>query len=220
MKVVFRCACDIPAPNRLARTSEYPRGPRGLPSRYAASQSSPTTFPSGSRPAPPPPSPFPDPCVVSYCTCSFPQTCTTLLARQRPFPFLPGVIMVPAFDRLLPMRTGHRRAGRGRHRDVQNAVRVELYMAAPVLKSINPVCNRPLCASMRRGYHLGGRCRHRAFTDAVPVELSVAAPVLELNPVRNRSTAFVVCTQSMRLAGSVGSSDIKYCRSLGYIYTL
>ncbi|XP_077539445.1 uncharacterized protein LOC144152108 isoform X2 [Haemaphysalis longicornis] len=53
----------------------------------------------------------------------------------RPFPFLPGVIMVPAFDRLLPMRTGHRRAGRGRHRDVQNAVRVELYMAAPVLKS-------------------------------------------------------------------------------------
>ncbi|XP_077542536.1 uncharacterized protein LOC144155142 [Haemaphysalis longicornis] len=61
----------------------------------------------------------------------------------RPFPFLPGVIMVPAFDRLLPMRTGHRRAGRGRHRDVQNAVRVELYMAAPVLKSLNPVCNRP-----------------------------------------------------------------------------
>ncbi|XP_077550356.1 uncharacterized protein LOC144163307 isoform X2 [Haemaphysalis longicornis] len=132
----------------------------------------------------------------------------------RPFPFLPGVIMVPAFDRLLPMRTGHRRAGRGRHRDVQNAVRVELYMAAPVLKSINPVCNRPLCASMRPGYHLGGRCRHRAFTDAVRVELSVAAPVLELNPVRNRGTAFVVCTQSMRLAGSVGSSDIKYCRSL------
>ncbi|XP_077538690.1 uncharacterized protein LOC144151494 isoform X3 [Haemaphysalis longicornis] len=61
----------------------------------------------------------------------------------RPFPFLPGVIMVPAFDRLLPMRTGHRRAVRGRHRDVQNAVRVELYMAAPVLKSLNPVCNRP-----------------------------------------------------------------------------
>ncbi|XP_077546830.1 uncharacterized protein LOC144159301 isoform X2 [Haemaphysalis longicornis] len=102
-----------------------------------------TDFLHGSRPAPPPPSSFPDPCVVSYCTCSFPQTCTTLLARQRPFPFLPGVIMVPAFDRLLPMRTGHRRAGRGRHRDVQNAVRVELYMAAPVLKSLNPVCNRP-----------------------------------------------------------------------------
>ncbi|XP_077546831.1 uncharacterized protein LOC144159301 isoform X3 [Haemaphysalis longicornis] len=65
------------------------------------------------------------------------------LFQVRPFPFLPGVIMVPAFDRLLPMRTGHRRAGRGRHRDVQNAVRVELYMAAPVLKSLNPVCNRP-----------------------------------------------------------------------------
>ncbi|XP_077540924.1 uncharacterized protein LOC144153147 [Haemaphysalis longicornis] len=61
----------------------------------------------------------------------------------RPFPFLPDVIMVPAFDRLLPMRTGHRRAGRGRDRDVQNAVRVELYMAAPVLKSLTPVCNRP-----------------------------------------------------------------------------
>ncbi|XP_077544828.1 uncharacterized protein LOC144158012 [Haemaphysalis longicornis] len=65
------------------------------------------------------------------------------LFQVRPFPFLPGVIMVSAFDRLLPMRTGHRRAGRGRHRDVQNAVRVELYMAAPVLKSLNPVCNRP-----------------------------------------------------------------------------
>ncbi|XP_077552936.1 uncharacterized protein LOC144167602 isoform X1 [Haemaphysalis longicornis] len=52
------------------------------------------------------------------------------LFQVRPFPFLPGVIMVPAFDRLLPIRTGHRRAGRGRHRDVQNAVRVELYMAA------------------------------------------------------------------------------------------
>ncbi|XP_077548416.1 uncharacterized protein LOC144161662 [Haemaphysalis longicornis] len=99
-----------------------------------------TDFIHGSRPAPPPPSPFPDPCVVSYCTCSFPQTCTTLLARQRPFLFLPGVIMVPAFDRLLPIRTGHRRAGRDRHRDVQNSVRVELYMAARACFEIIKPC--------------------------------------------------------------------------------
>ncbi|XP_077530935.1 uncharacterized protein LOC144142983 [Haemaphysalis longicornis] len=65
------------------------------------------------------------------------------VVAKRPFPFLSGVILDPAFDRRLPMRTGHRRAGRGRHRDVQNAVRVELYMAAPVLKSLNPVCYRP-----------------------------------------------------------------------------
>ncbi|XP_077549452.1 uncharacterized protein LOC144162690 isoform X3 [Haemaphysalis longicornis] len=38
--------------DRLARTSEYPRGPDGLPSRYAASQSSPTTLPSASLPVP------------------------------------------------------------------------------------------------------------------------------------------------------------------------
>ncbi|XP_077562737.1 uncharacterized protein LOC144178622 isoform X2 [Haemaphysalis longicornis] len=48
----------------------------------------------------------------------------------RPFPFQSGVILDPAFDRLLPMRTGHRRAGRGRHRDDQNAVRVELHGCA------------------------------------------------------------------------------------------
>ncbi|XP_077539433.1 uncharacterized protein LOC144152095 isoform X4 [Haemaphysalis longicornis] len=78
---------------------------------------------------------------TSFTVCCF--SLHRRLFQVRPFPFLPGVIMVPAFDRLLPMRTGHRRAGRGRHRDVQNAVRVELYMAAPVLKSLNPVCNRP-----------------------------------------------------------------------------
>ncbi|XP_077562457.1 uncharacterized protein LOC144178459 isoform X1 [Haemaphysalis longicornis] len=55
----------------------------------------------------------------------------------RPFPFLPGVILDPAFGRLLPMRTGHRRAGRGRHRDDQNAVRVELHGCA-CLEIIKP----------------------------------------------------------------------------------
>ncbi|XP_077530572.1 uncharacterized protein LOC144142752 isoform X1 [Haemaphysalis longicornis] len=91
----------VPVPSPL------PTGPLGQANTHEGL----TDFLHGSRPAPPPPSPFPDPCVVSYCTYSFPQTCTTLLARQRPFPFLSGVILDPALVRLLSMRPGNRRAG-------------------------------------------------------------------------------------------------------------
>ncbi|XP_077532607.1 uncharacterized protein LOC144144981 [Haemaphysalis longicornis] len=93
----------------------------------------------------------------------------TLPSASLPVPV--GVILDPAFDRLLAMRPGHRRAG-WCHRALQNAVRVELSVAVPVSTS--------------------------------------------LNPVRNRSTAFVVCAQSMWLAGSVGSSDLKYCVDILY----
>ncbi|XP_077564321.1 uncharacterized protein LOC144179757 [Haemaphysalis longicornis] len=102
-----------------------------------------TDFLHGSRPAPPPPSPFPDPCVLSNCTCSFTQTCTTLLARQRPFPFLSGVILDPAFDRLLPIRVPATAEQDGAVIETTRMPFESSYMAAPVLKSLNPVCNRP-----------------------------------------------------------------------------